>query len=502
MSYRGHSRNVREIGKALGVANILEGSVRRSGNKVRVNVQLIDATNDRHIWAEDYDGDLTDVFKIQTDLAHQIAAALQAKLSPMEKAQMARKPTENGEAYLAFVQAHNLFAAVEDLEKLKQAEQLYERAIQLDPKFALAFARYAQLESWILHSFERTPERRDKVRTLAERAFQLQPDLPEAHLALGFSHYYGDRDYDAALTEFLIAQKSLPNDAEVHLALGAIQRRQGKWAESTANLEKAASLNPKDSWPLQNLAFNYEMQRDYAAANKTIDRALQVNPKGFGLWEIKAKIAVESRGDFSVAEECLAMFEAWPPDADKDNKIALARLSVFLLQRKFPEAAQAADKIRDDLVAGFPGALCSKYTVIGVARQAVHDDAGAHAALVKAKGFAEARLKQSPDDAAAHAQLAETLAWLGEKDAAVAEGKRAMELLPESKDAFEGPEITLSLATVYAIVGDNTRAIELLDGLLQRPSTVTVQVLKLNPIWDPLRNDPRFQALLQKYAKA
>jgi TolB-like protein/Tfp pilus assembly protein PilF len=501
MSYRGNARNVREIGKALGVANILEGSVRRSGNKVRVNVQLIDATTDEHIWAEDYDGDLTDVFKIQTDLAHQIADALQAKLSPMEKAQMARKPTENGEAYLAFVQAHNLHGAVEDLEKLKQAEQLYERAIQLDPKFALAFARYSQLESWILHSFDRTPERRDKVRTLAERAFQLQPDLPEAHLALGFSHYYGDRDYDAARTEFLIAQKSLPNDAAVHLALGAIQRRQGKWEESTANLEKAASLNPKDSWPLQNLAFNYEMQRDYAAANKTIDRALQVDPKGFGLLEIKAKLAIEEKGDFSVVEKCLAEIEALPPDADRDSKLALARVSLFLLQRKFTEAAQAADKIRDDQVASFPGALCTKYTVIGVARQAVHDDAGAHAALVKAKSFAEARLKQSPDDAAAHAQLAETLAWLGEKDAAVAEGKRAMELLPESKDAFEGPDITGSLATVYTIVGDSTRAIELLDGLLQRPSSVTVQMLKLNPIWDPLRNDPRFQALLQKYAK-
>jgi TolB-like protein/Flp pilus assembly protein TadD len=502
MSYRGNARNVREIGKALGVANILEGSVRRSGNKVRVNVQLIDATNDKHIWAEDYDGDLTDVFKIQTDLAHQIADALQAKLSPMEKAQIERRPTENGEAYLAFVQAHNLQTSYEDPEKLKQAEQLYERAIQLDPKFALAFARYSHLESWILHTFERTPERRDKARTLAERAFQLQPDLPEAHLALGFSHYYGDRDYEAALTEFLIAQKSLPNDAEVHLALGAIQRRLGKWEESTANLEKAASLNPKDSWPLQNLAFNYEMQRDYAAANKTVDRALQIDPKAFALWEIKSKLAVEEKGDFSVAEKGLAVLEGLPADAEKDSKLALARVSIFLLQRKFAEAAQVANKIRDDQVASYPGALCSKYTLVGAALKAVHDDTGANAALVKAKGFAEARLKQSPDDAAARTQLAEALAWLGEKDAAVAEGKRAMELLPESKDAFEGPEITSSLASVYAIVGDNTRAIELLEGLLQRPSAITVQILKLNPIWDPLRHDPRFQALLQKYAKA
>src|SRR5205809_4075433 len=259
MPYRGKASNVREIAKALGVATILEGSVRRIGNRVRVNVQLINAANDEHIWAEDYDRDLTDVLAIQTDLAKKITGELQAKLSTEEKAQMERKPTENGEAYLAFVQAQNLQCAVEDFDKLKQSEQLYERAVQLDPSFALAFARYSQLESWIVHNFDRTSERREKARTFAERALRLQPDLPEAHLAVGFSYYYGDNNFDAALREFEIAQRGLPNESEVYLAIGAIQRRQGKWAESTANLEKAVSLNPKDVWPLQNLTFNYAM---------------------------------------------------------------------------------------------------------------------------------------------------------------------------------------------------------------------------------------------------
>ena len=253
MQYRGRANNVREIGKALGVSAVLEGSVRRAGNRVRVNVQLINATNDEHIWAEDYDRELTDVFAIQSDLADKIATALQAKLSPTEQAMMAHRPTENGEAYLAFVQAHNLHVAMEDLSKLKQSEQLYARAIELDPKFALAFARYSQLESWIVHSFENTPARREKARALAERSLQIQPDLPEGHLALGFVHYYGDQNFEAAPKEFEIAQRGLPNEAEGYLALGAIQRRLGKWPESTANLEKAASLNPKDSWVLQNL---------------------------------------------------------------------------------------------------------------------------------------------------------------------------------------------------------------------------------------------------------
>ena len=306
MQYRGRPTNLREIGKALGVSNILEGSVRRSGNRVRVNVQLIDANTDEHVWANDYDRDVTDVFAIQSDLAHEIANALQAKLSPAEKSQMTRKPTENGEAYLAFVEAHNLSCAMEDLTKLKQSEQLYQRAIELDPNFALALARYSQLESWMLRTHERhigTPRKSSQL--LQSGLLQLQPDLPEAHLALGFSYYYGDNNYEAALKEFEIAQRGLPNESEVYLAIGAIQRRQGKWAESTANLEKAASLNPKDTWPLQNLAFNYQMQRNFDAANKTVDRALQINPQGIGLWEIKVKLAIAEKGDFSVYEQAV-----------------------------------------------------------------------------------------------------------------------------------------------------------------------------------------------------
>src|SRR5881396_2736508 len=298
MQYRGKSSNVREIGKALGVSTVLEGSVRRSGNRVRINVQLINAANDEHIWAEDYDRDLTDVLAIQTDLAKKITGELQAKLSPAEKAQMERKPTENGEAYLAFVQAQNLQCAVEDFDKLKQSEQLYERAVQLDPNFALALARSSLLQSWIVHTFDRTSERREKARTLAERALRLQPDLAEAHLAVGFSYYYGDNNYDAALREFEIAQRGLPNESEAYLAIGAIQRRQGKWVESTANLEKAVSLNPKDTWPAQQLTFNYAMQRNFDTANKTIDRALELNPNGIGLWEVKIKLAIAEKGDF------------------------------------------------------------------------------------------------------------------------------------------------------------------------------------------------------------
>jgi TolB-like protein/Tfp pilus assembly protein PilF len=500
MPYRGKGSNVREIGKALGVATILEGSVRRIGNRVRVNVQLINTDNDQHIWAEDYDRDLTDVFAIQTDLAQKITGELQAKLSPTEKAQMERKPTENGEAYLAFVQAQNLQCAVEeDFDKLKQSEQLYDRAIQLDPNFALALARSSVLQSWIVHTFDRTSERREKARTLAERALRLQPDLPEAHLAVGFSYYYGDNNYDAALREFEIAQRGLPNESEAYLAIGAIQRRQGKWAESTANLEKAISLNPKDIWPLQNLAFNYQMVRNYDAANKTIDRALALDPNALGPLGLKVNLAIAEKGDFSVAENAFAAVKSVSMTNEQKIKTASELAGIFLLERKYKEGLQQSESLPDDLLAGFPGALGGKYYLIGSARKALHDEPGARVAFLRAKSAIEEQLKRNPDAADVHVQLAKVLAYLNEKDSALAEAQRATELQPESKDAFGGPEIAAGVAEVHAILGDNTRVIEILDGLLGRPSAVTVQGLKVNPIWDPLRNDPRFQALIEKY---
>src|SRR5947199_793351 len=503
MQYRGRPTNLREIGKALGVSNVLEGSVRRSGNKVRVNVQLIDANTDEHLWANDYDRDLTDIFAIQSDLAGEIAKALQAKLSPSEKSQMSRKPTENGEAYLAFVQAHDLSCAFEDSVKLKQSEQLYQRAIDLDPNFALALARYSQLESWLVRSHEGTRESRDKARGLAERALQLQPGLPEVHLALGFSYYYGDNDYDAALREFEIAQRGLPNESEVYLAIGAIQRRQGKWAESTANLQKAASLNPKDTWPLQNLAFNYQMLRNFDAANRTIDRALALDPKAFSLLEVKSKLAIVENGDFGVAERALAALQSANISNAEKLKAANARADIFLLERKYQEGLQAAENLPDDQIAAFPGHLSSKYYYIGFARKALRDETGAQAAFLKAKNTLEEQLKRSPDNPDIHIQLAKVLAFLSEKDSALAEAQRATELLPETKDAFGGPEVMAGVAEVYAILGESDRAIEILDRLLSRPSGVTTQALKINPIWDPLRRDPRFQGLIDKYgAKA
>ena len=499
MSYRGDGvRNAREIGKALGVATLLEGSVRRAGNRVRVNVQLINANNDEHIWAEDYDRDLTDVFAIQTDLAQKIASALQAKLSPNEKERFDRRPTQNPDAYLLFIQAHD-YANRPDMlpDTSLKAEQLFEQATKLDPNFALAFAGLSMVESWLYHSSDPVPARREKARTAANEALRLQPDLPEGHLALGFSYYYGDRDYERALAEFEIAKRGLPNEAQAYMAIGAIQRRQGRWVESTANLEKAAELDPKNSSVLLNLGYNYMSTRNFEAADKIFDRGIEAAPESFGSRALKSELAIRWKGDVSVAEKELA---SMPPGVDPQGLVTLGRAGVLTLQRKFKEALQVIQQFRGETLLVRASVTCPKASLEGTLYLYLDDKVIAHSAFERARIIAEQLVRENPDDAARHGQLGLILAGLGQKDAAIAEGKRAVELLPESQDAFDGPDVTVVLAQIYAWTGESDEAFRLLDHLLVVPNGITVPSLKLDPVWDPLRKDQRYQALIDKYA--
>jgi serine/threonine-protein kinase len=499
MSYRGDGvRNARDIGKALGVATLLEGSVRRAGNRVRVSVQLINANNDEHIWAEDFDRDLTDVFAIQTDLAQKIASALQAKLSPTEKAQLDRRPTTDSDAYLLYVQAHD-YANRPDMlrETSLKAEELYEKAIKLDPNFALALAGLSKIESWIFHSYERTAARREKARLNADEALRLQPDLPEGHLALGYSYYYGDRDYQRALTEFEIAKRDLPNEADAYLAIAAIQRRQGNWAESNANFEKSASLDPQNANVLWNLGANYMAQRDFETADKLFDRAIAADPQSFAANGMKSALAVAWKGDVGFAENRLSSV---PPGFDPEGLVTAARIWVLTLQRKFAEALQVAQQFRGETFTYPDRGPCPKAYLEGSLYLYQGDKEKAHAAFEQARIVAERLLRDAPDDPGRHAQLGAVLAGLGKKEEAINEGKKAVELLPESEDAFDGPQATAALAEIYAWVGEYDEALRLLDHLLNVPSGLTVWTLKLDPVWDSLRGDSRFQSLIDKYA--
>ena len=490
MPYRATQSNAREIGKALGVGTILEGSVRRVGNRVRVNVQLINAENDQHIWAEDYDRELTDVFAIQSDLAQQIASELRAKLSPIEKALIERKPTENSEAYLAFVEGHDLLTRPDRLRAdTEKSEQLFERATRLDPNFARAFAALGWVEDWMYHSFDPTPARKAKAQAAAEEAVRLQPDLPEAHLAVGFYHYYCERNYQSALDEFAIARKSLPNSADVYLAIGAIQRRQGKWAESTANMEKAASLSPKDAFLLVNLADNYRAADDFEHADKVFDRAIEVAPNSVSARTGKAMLAVDLKGDLSEIDRQLAQIH---PGANSDAEGTFGRAYLLMLQRKFHDAVAILKQLPADVRSDEK----PKEYLEGALYTFVNDKEHARSAFHRARSILEKAIQQGSDDASRHIVLGMVLAGLGEKDAAIAEGKRAVALLPESQDALDGPKMTLMLAQIYAWTGENDAALELLERSLITPAGVTVSSLKLDPIWDPLRSDARFQALV------
>ena len=499
MSYRGEGmRNAREIGKALGVATLLEGSVRRVGNRVRVNVQLIDASNDEHIWAEDYDRDLTDVFAIQTDLAQKIASALQAKLSPDEKALLDHRPTQNPDAYLRFVQAHG-YASQRDMfhDTSLKAEPLFEQAIKLDPNFALAFASLSMVESWVYHSFDPTPGRREKARRNADEALRLQPDLPEGHLALGFCYYYGDRDYERALAEFDVARRGLPNESEAYFAIGAIQRRQGKWAESNANLEKAAALDPKNTSVLTNLIFSYMAQRDYETADKVLDRVIAASPQSFQARALKAFMATQWKGDLSAAQK---VFSSTPPETDPDGIMTWGRAWILTLQRKFPDALQVLERFHGETMYTMTTAPSPKAFLEGMIHLLQGDKTKAQAEFEHARLISEKLVREAPEDSARHGQHGLILAALGQKQEAIAEGKRAVELLPESQDALDGPQATANLAQIYAWTGEFNEAFRLLDHLFAVPSNLTVPMLKLDPAWDPLRQDPRFQALIDKYS--
>jgi serine/threonine protein kinase/Tfp pilus assembly protein PilF len=494
MQYKsGAERNLREIARTLGVSYVVEGSVQRAGARIRVSAQLIDAHSDSHVWAEHYDRDFADVFAIQSEIAQQIADQLRSKLSPIEKARLQFRPTENGEAYLVYLQAQAALTRSQSQDDLKRVAQLYEKAIQLDPSFALAFAQLSYTES-TLYLGTGNPSSLERARTAAVEAIRLQPELPEAHLALGYLYYRGDRDYKRALDELAIAKVGLPNDSEIFLVIGSIERRQGKWSESTTHLEKAASLNPKDVSLWANLATNYQALRNFPAAAVALDRGAAADQNYFMIHYLRARLEIDWKGDTDAMERLLLQT---PESSDPDGKVTLARFQLRLLQRKYDEALQALNKSpRDRFSEWKAGVPFPKPFLSAQAYQLANDKGKAYASFEDAQRIIESDLQENPLDASRHAILGQVFAGLGRNNDAIREGKRAVELLPESKDALDGPVMTLALAQIYAMIGDSDSALPLLEHSISSPGGVTISVLRLDPAWDPVRRDLRFQKLL------
>jgi TolB-like protein/Tfp pilus assembly protein PilF len=496
------SRNLREISKALGVANVLEGSVRRVANRIVVNVQLIDALHDRHIWANRYDRTLADSLGLQGELAAEIADALRVTLSPDEKARVEKKPTANSEAYLVYLQSNQIERNPDTLlEDYKLAERLYRQAITLDPTFALAHARLASTCAQIFHFYEPVDAWRTKARAEAETALRLQPSLAEAHLALGQYVYWIDEDYGRALQEFGTALRLSPNNADVGTLIASIKRRQGHWQEALEAFERSQKIDPQNPNVVRNVLFTNTALRRWAEAAGWAEKFRAMAPASLVAKTQSGYVDFWWKGDTQLLKSLL---DQVPSGVDPDGSITGCRWDAAMLQRDYAAAKRVLETSSVNEISYTNAGFTPKNFLEGCIYLAQHDNENAQKAFEKAQASFEASVKEAPLSADRHANLGWLYAFMGRKDDAIREGRRAVELKPESKDAFDGAIMNCYLALIYARVGEKELAFPLIERLLKTPGAVdsvdysiTVNDLKHRWEWDPIRNDPRFQKLIQ-----
>ena len=493
-------RNVREIAQQLGVANVLEGSVQRSGNRVRVTAQLIDARTDTHLWAERYDRDLADVFAIQSEIAKKIADQLQAKISLSEKAAIEKAPTTDLLAYDLYLRAQALFAdtsdAVHAREKLPQAAQLLDEALTRDPNFLQAWCLLSRVHSVAyFRGHDHTPARLDLAKAALERAMRLQPDAGEVHLALANYYYHGFRDYKRARNELALARQTLPNNADVFLYTGFIDRREGRWEEATRNFERALELDPRNFFILQQLALAYGWQRRYADESRSYDRALTIVPADPNTRILQAQVALDWHADIKPFETTLAGLMTEDPSVALDIDTVVPSLcdrtwaAATRILTNYPREGAANNGVN------YPYSYWE-----GVLARCQDDSVKARAAFAAARTEVQKIVDQQPDFAAALSLLGMIDAGLDKKEDALREGHRACELLPISKDAIDGTFLVMNLAQIYAWIGDKDRAVEQIAAVERVPNPLSYGLLKLHPYWDSLRGDPRFEKIVASLA--
>jgi serine/threonine protein kinase/Flp pilus assembly protein TadD len=506
MQYRADAkRDLRQIASALGVANVLEGTVRRDGNHVRGSTELIDGRNDNTIWADSYDRDLTDIFAIQSEVAQTIAGKLTATLSPEEKKRIEAKPTDSLEAYDLYLRAKQLTAnarvllAFETSEKqLREGINFLEQAIHLDPKFALAYCASAEAQD-LLYLYELTPARRASADAAISDALRLQPDLPEVHLAYAQHLVRAYRDYERARVQLAIAKRSLTNNPDAILLEADIDRRQGNLEKAIQRYNEVLTLDPGNSVAITSLAFAFCEAKQYRAAEREYDRLIVLLPDRPTLKIQKAYIAFVKTGENAAMHSAIA---ALPTSIAENTGVLSLRLCLAFEDRDWQQARELIEKMKGEDNGDFAYGGCTVpvgcYSILLCRLQGGRSEQ--NSAFIEVRDRMQQRVQRSPEDVALLSQLSVVDALLDNKQAAISEAKRAVEMLPVSKDAMDGPGIALNLAVVYAWTNEVDMAFETLDRLTKTPNSFRYGLMKADRFWDPLRKDPRFEKLLAELA--
>ena len=498
--YKSAPENLPEIARQLGVAHILEGSVQKSGDAVRVNVQLIKAATDSHLWADTFDRQLIDIFSVESEVARAIADQLQAKLTSHEEQALAVKSTNNPEAYDAYLRGLAFEVRSNDLGK---AISSYEQAVESDPNFALAWARLSRGHALV---YLREPSnfaaaRRDAAKSALDRAQKLQPDSPETLLALGYYQYWVLSDYHLAKTTFKRVQKMLPGSSDALMGLGGVSGREGYWDQSVAYWEQALALDPRNEQLLGRAAWTYGYLRQFPAALKLYDRVLDIVPNDPEVMALKAGV-YQAQGNLQEADRFLPEVNAQTASkAAFYNKVTQLRL-----ERNLDEAVQLLEARLAQFHFASEIEKISVQVELAVTQRLAGDTTGAKVTADQARNTLEQICKNQPDNPDFAGLLSLAYATLGEKNSALNEAQRASTLVPSSKDRLAEPGFAENLALVEMSIGENSRAISTLTRLLQTPyyggfygpTPVTLAFLRLDPIWDPLRGDPAFQKLCEE----
>ncbi len=501
MQYRG-KQDVRQIGDALRVSHVLEGSVRRDGARIHLNAQLIDTRTDTHVWAEEYDRDLSQMFAIQSEIAQKIAEQLHAKMSASEKLAIESEPTADVTAFDLYTRAKNIFLEVYNPTRAEylEAVDLLNQAVARDPSFLDAYCQLAYAHDWLYlgggNALDHTPARLALAEAAIQEAARLNPNAGETHLARAQNLYWGYLDYNGALAELETARQTLPNDFRVPRLMGHIQRRQGHWEESTRNLERSAELNPRNIETRVAIAINYTFLRRYADLKSALASTLAVFPNDLDTAYWPAYVEFQAKADTRPLHQMIDSIRATNPTPTPD--IAEWWLACALAERDTTAAKNASDAHGENSIDLGAEVFLSRSFVEGFIARMTKDEGKAQPAFVAARAEQQKVVQAQPNDSQALGLLGLIDAYLGRKEEALREGRRAVELLPMEKDSLQGVRRVANLAMIAAWVGDKDLAFEQLESIIRRPSALSYGGLKLFPWWDPLRGDSRFEKLLDE----